>query len=159
MRVGIGYDVHKLAEGRDLILGGVKIPFEKGLLGHSDADVLLHAIMDALLGAAAMGDIGQLFPDSDDAYKGADSLRLLKKVADKIYKAGYIIMNVDAVLMAQAPKIAPYIPEMKEKTREALRLEPYEVSIKGTTTEGLGFVGEGLGMASQAVASIEYIEN
>ena len=158
MRVGIGYDVHRLVADRALILGGVTIPYEKGLLGHSDADVLLHALMDALLGAAGMEDIGHLFPDTDAQYQGADSLKLLKLVSDKIYKAGYIIMNVDTVIMAEHPKIAPYIPAMKEKIAAALRLELHEVGVKATTTEGLGFVGEGKGIAAQAVVSIEYLD-
>ena len=155
MRVGHGYDVHKLVPGRDLILGGVHIPHETGLLGHSDADVLLHAISDALLGAAALGDIGHLFPDSDPAYKNADSLILLRKVGARIYTAGYKISNIDATVIAQAPKLAPYIKEMRRKIAYALELDIDAVSVKATTEEGLGFSGEGLGIAAHAVCLIE----
>jgi 2-C-methyl-D-erythritol 2,4-cyclodiphosphate synthase len=147
----MGYDVHKLVEGRDLILGGVKIPYEKGLLGHSDADVLLHAIMDAILGAAALGDIGLHFPDSDPKYKGADSLALLKEVATIIDKEHYIIENIDATIIAQAPKMRPYIDEMRINIAQALRISMSQVSVKATTEEGLGFTGSGEGISSQAI--------
>ncbi|MGI5825300.1 MAG: 2-C-methyl-D-erythritol 2,4-cyclodiphosphate synthase [Bacillota bacterium] len=155
MRVGIGYDVHKLVEDRKLILGGVEIPYEKGLLGHSDADVLVHAIMDALLGAAALGDIGQLYPDTDPRYKDADSLALLRDVIIRIQAAGFRVINVDAVIMAEKPKMAPHIPEMKQNIAEAMRVGTFDVGLKATTTEGLGFVGSGEGIAAQAVALIE----
>lgn len=152
MRIGHGYDVHRLTEGRKLILGGVEIPFEKGLLGHSDADVLSHAVMDALLGAAALGDIGQLFPDSDPAYEGADSLLLLRKVADVLAEHGYAVGNVDATVLAQRPKLAPHIPEMRERLAAAMGVEPGRVSVKATTEEGLGFTGAGEGIAAHAVS-------
>lgn len=152
MRIGHGYDVHRLTEGRKLILGGVEIPFEKGLLGHSDADVLSHAVMDALLGAAALGDIGQLFPDSDPAYEGADSLKLLRRVAQALGEHGYGIGNVDATVLAQRPKLAPHIPEMRERLAAAMGVEPGRVSVKATTEEGLGFTGAGEGIAAHAVA-------
>lgn len=155
MRIGHGYDVHKLVECRDLILGGVNIPYEKGLLGHSDADVLTHALMDALLGACALGDIGKLFPDSDAAYKGADSIELLKKVCAVVYDKGYTISNVDCTILAQKPKLAPHIPLMREKLAAAMGIEPERVSVKATTEEGLGFTGQGLGIAAHAVALIE----
>ncbi len=158
MRVGLGYDVHRLTEDRDLILGGVKIPYEKGLLGHSDADVLLHAIMDALLGAAALGDIGRHFPDTDPEYKGISSLRLLKHVAGLLEQKNYQIINIDATIIAQRPKMAPYIPEMVKHVAETLGLEEEQVNIKATTEEGLGFTGSGEGIASQAVCSILPIE-
>jgi 2-C-methyl-D-erythritol 2,4-cyclodiphosphate synthase len=151
MRVGMGYDVHKLVEGRDLILGGVKIPYEKGLLGHSDADVLLHAIMDAILGAAAMGDIGLHFPDSDPKYKGADSMALLKEVASMIDKEHFVIENIDATIIAQAPKMRPYIDEMRINIAQALRISLSQVNVKATTEEGLGFTGSGQGISSQAI--------
>ncbi|WP_024864483.1 2-C-methyl-D-erythritol 2,4-cyclodiphosphate synthase [Butyrivibrio sp. FCS014] len=151
MRVGMGYDVHKLVEGRDLIIGGVKIPYEKGLLGHSDADVLLHAVMDALLGAAALGDIGKHFPDSDEKYKGADSLELLKEVASIIDKEHYTVENIDATIIAQAPKMRPYIDEMRINIAQALRIEMSRVNVKATTEEGLGFTGSGEGISSQAI--------
>lgn len=151
MRVGMGYDVHKLVEGRDLIIGGVKIPYEKGLLGHSDADVLLHAVMDALLGAAALGDIGKHFPDSDERYKGADSLELLKEVAAIIDKEHYTVENIDATIIAQAPKMRPYIDEMRINIAQALRIEMSRVNVKATTEEGLGFTGSGEGISSQAI--------
>ena len=151
MRVGTGYDVHKLVEGRDLILGGVKIPHEKGLLGHSDADVLLHAIMDALLGAAALGDIGLHFPDTDDTYKGANSMELLKVVGDKVAKEGYWIENIDATVIAQRPKLRPFIDEMRENVASALDLNVNQVNIKATTEEHLGFTGREEGISSQAV--------
>ena len=152
MRIGHGYDVHRLTEGRKLILGGVEIPFEKGLLGHSDADVLTHAVMDALLGAAALGDIGRLFPDSDPAYAGADSLLLLRRVADVLAEHGYAVGNVDATVLAQRPKLAPHIPEMRERLAAAMGVEPGRVSVKATTEEGLGFTGAGEGIAAHAVS-------
>ena len=155
MRIGHGYDVHKLVEGRDLILGGVKIPFEKGLLGHSDADVLTHAVMDALLGAAALGDIGRHFPDSDPAYKGADSLALARRVAALLAQAGYRPVNLDATILCQAPKLAPHIPAMAENLAAALGMAPGTVSVKATTEEHLGFTGQGLGIAAHAVALLE----
>ena len=154
MRIGHGYDVHRLVEGRKLILGGVEIPFEKGLLGHSDADVLAHAVMDALLGAAALGDIGKLFPDSDPAYSGADSLVLLRRVAEVLAEHGYRIGNVDATVLAQRPKLAPHIPEMRERLAAAMGIGPGQVSVKATTEEGLGFTGTGEGIAAHAVALI-----
>ena len=155
IRIGHGYDVHKLVEGRRLVLGGVEIPHVTGLLGHSDADVLLHAIADALLGAAALGDIGKLFPDSDPKYKDADSLELLRKVATKLSSQGYSTVNVDATVIAQAPKLAPYIPEMRRMISFALDTELDAVSVKATTEEGLGFSGEKLGIAAHAVCLIE----
>ena len=151
MRIGQGYDVHKLVEGRDCIICGVKIPYEKGLLGHSDADVLLHAIMDALLGAAALGDIGQHFPDTDPAYKGISSIRLLKHVAALLSEKGYGIGNIDAVIIAQKPKMAPHIPQMKENIAEALEIDMDCLNIKATTEEKLGFTGREEGIASEAV--------
>ena len=151
MRIGTGYDVHRLAEGRDLIIGGVKIPYERGLLGHSDADVLLHAIADALLGAAALGDIGKLFPDSDPKYKGADSRMLLSEVGARIRAAGYRIENVDSTIIAQAPKIASYHDEMVQNIATALQIDPSRVSVKATTEEHLGFTGRGEGISAQAV--------
>ena len=154
LRIGHGYDVHRLVEGRKLILGGVEIPFEKGLLGHSDADVLAHAVMDALLGAAALGDIGKLFPDSDPAYAGADSLVLLRRVAEVLAEHGYGIGNVDATVLAQRPKLAPHIPEMRERLAAAMGIGPGQVSVKATTEEGLGFTGTGEGIAAHAVALI-----
>ena len=158
MRIGHGYDVHRLVEGRRLILGGVEIPWEKGLLGHSDADVLTHALMDALLGAAALGDIGRLFPDKDPAYEGADSVELLRKVAALLREQGYRIANVDCTVIAQRPRLAPHIPEMRRRLAEAMELETDRVSVKATTEEGLGFTGEGLGIAAHAVALIEKTE-
>jgi len=155
MRIGHGYDVHKLVEGRELILGGVNIPYEKGLLGHSDADVLTHALMDALLGACALGDIGKLFPDNDKAYKGADSIELLKKVCALLSDKGFSISNVDCTILAQRPKLAPHIPQMRENLSAAMGVEIDCVSVKATTEEGLGFTGEGLGIAAHAVALIE----
>ena len=154
MRIGHGYDVHRLVEGRKLILGGVEIPFEKGLLGHSDADVLAHAVMDALLGAAALGDIGKLFPDSDPAYSGADSLVLLRRVAEVLAEHGYRIGNVDATVLAQRPTLAPHSPEMRERLAAAMGVGPGQVSVKATTEEGLGFTGTGEGIAAHAVALI-----
>ena len=155
MRVGMGYDVHKLVEGRDLILGGVKIPYEKGLLGHSDADVLLHAIMDALLGAAALGDIGKHFPDTDPAYKGASSIRLLEEVGRMIDEKLYVIGNIDATIIAQRPKMAPHIEQMRKNVAEALHIEVDQVNIKATTEEGLGFTGSGEGISAQAVCLLQ----
>ena len=155
MRIGNGYDVHKLVEGRELILGGVKIPYEKGLLGHSDADVLLHAIMDALLGAAALGDIGKHFPDTDPAYQGISSMELLKRVGSLIEDKLYFIENIDATIIAQKPKLANYIPDMVKNIAEALGLEEDRVNVKATTEEGLGFTGAGLGIASNAVCLLE----
>lgn len=155
MRIGHGYDVHRLTEGRRLILGGVDIPFEKGLLGHSDADVLAHAIADALLGAAALGDIGTLFPDTDPRYAGADSLVLLAQVAETVGRAGWQIGNIDATVLAQAPKLKPHIPEMRRRLAAACGVEPDCVSVKATTEEGLGFTGSGEGMAAHAVCLLE----
>ncbi len=159
MRIGMGYDVHKLVEGRPLILGGVKIPYEKGLLGHSDADCLVHAIMDSLLGAAAMGDIGKHFPDTDPAYEGADSIELLKEVRKLLDKESYIIGNIDATIIAQKPKMAPHIPEMRRIVADALMIEEGRVNIKATTEEGLGFTGEGLGISCQSIALLETVDN
>ena len=152
MRIGMGYDVHKLVENRDLILGGVKIPFEKGLLGHSDADVLLHAISDSLLGAAALGDIGKHFPDTDERFKGADSLILLKEVGNLIKIKGYKIGNIDATIIAQKPKMLPYIPTMRENIARVLEIEIDQINIKATTEEGLGFTGAMQGISSQSIA-------
>jgi len=159
MRVGLGYDVHKLVEGRDLIIGGVNIPYEKGLLGHSDADVLLHAISDALLGAAALGDIGKHFPDTDPKYKGADSLKLLEHVGKLLEDNLYIIENIDATIIAQRPKMAPHIQTMRENIARVLGLEVDQVNVKATTEEGLGFTGTGEGISSQAICAIEKITN
>ena len=155
MRVGHGYDVHRLVEGRKLILGGVEIPWEKGLLGHSDADVLLHALMDAMLGAAALGDIGQHFPDSDERYAGADSLRLLTEVARLLNEAGYRLVNADCTILAQRPKLMPHVPAMRANIARVLGVEPDAVSVKATTEEGLGFTGDGSGIAAHAVVLIE----
>ena len=155
MRIGHGYDVHRLVEGRGLILGGVDVPWEKGLLGHSDADVLTHAVMDALLGACAMGDIGQLFPDSDAAYAGADSLKLLDEVVRRMGERGFRVGNVDATLLAQAPKLAPFLPRMRENLARRLGVSPDRVSVKATTEEHLGFTGRGEGIAAHAVALVE----
>ena len=154
MRVGIGYDVHRLAEGRDLIIGGVKIPYEKGLLGHSDADVLLHAIMDALLGAAAMGDIGKHFPDTDPKYEGASSIKLLEHVGELLEQENYQIVNIDATIIAQKPKMAPHIPQMIQNVARTLKIDESQVNIKATTEEGLGFTGNGEGISSQAICSL-----
>ena len=151
MRVGMGYDVHRLVEDRALILGGVTIPYEKGLLGHSDADVLLHAVMDALLGAAALGDIGKHFPDSDPAYKGISSMLLLEKVGALLAEKGFLIENIDATIIAQAPKMRPYIDTMRENIARALEMDISCVNVKATTEEGLGFTGTGEGISSQAV--------
>ena len=159
MRVGLGYDVHKLVEGRDLILGGVKIHYEKGLLGHSDADVLVHAIMDALLGTAALGDIGKHFPDTDPGYKGADSLKLLAHVGKLLEEHLYVIENIDATIIAQRPKMAPHIEKMRENVAKVLGIEVGQINIKATTEEGLGFTGAGEGISSQAICSIEKITN
>ena len=157
MRIGHGYDVHKLVENRKLILGGVDIPYDKGLLGHSDADVLAHALMDALLGAAALGDIGGLFPDNDDAYLGADSIELLKKVIALLREHGYVLVNADCTIIAQSPKLKPYIDDMRSTLAEAMGAELDSVSVKATTEEHLGFTGEGLGIAAHAVVLIERI--
>ena len=157
LRIGHGYDVHRLTEGRRLILGGVEVPYEKGLLGHSDADVLTHAVMDALLGAAALGDIGKLFPDTDAAYAGISSILLLERVAERLREAGYAVVNLDATVLAQAPKLAPYRERMRENLARALTLDTSRVSVKATTEEGLGFTGEGLGIAAHAVALLEKI--
>ena len=159
MRIGHGYDVHRLTEGRNLILGGVKIEYEKGLLGHSDADVLVHAVCDALLGAAALGDIGVLFPDTSPEYEGADSLKLLKEVADMIDKENYIVGNIDATIIAQRPKMAGYIGEMREKIAAVLGIETDRVNIKATTEEGLGFTGTGEGISCQAICLLETVDN
>ncbi len=158
MRIGMGYDVHKLVEGRKLILGGVDIPYEKGLLGHSDADVLIHAIMDALLGAAALGDIGKHFPDSDEKYKGISSLELLKHVSLLLQSKGYSIINIDSTIMAQKPKLAPYIDDMRKNIASVIGIDVDAVSVKATTEEGLGFTGEGLGISSNAVCLLENIK-
>lgn len=154
MRAGIGYDVHRLVEGRDLILGGVKIPYEKGLLGHSDADVLLHAVMDALLGAAALGDIGVHFPDTQEEYRGISSLELLRRVGELLEKKLYLIENIDATIIAQQPKMAPHIPRMKKNVANILCLREEQVNIKATTEERLGFTGRGEGISAQAVCSL-----
>ena len=157
MRIGHGYDVHRLCEGRRLILGGVDIPHEKGLLGHSDADVLVHAICDALLGAAALGDIGKLFPDTDERFKDANSIILLRKVATRIFCAEYRIVNIDATIIAQAPKLAPHINQMRFNISKALDMDMSDISVKATTEEGLGFSGEKLGIAAHAVCLIEQL--
>ena len=159
MKAGIGYDVHRLVEGRKLILGGVDIPYEKGLLGHSDADVLLHAIMDALLGAAGLGDIGRHFPDTDDRYKGISSLELLKHVGELLEENLYVIGNIDAIIIAQRPKLAPYREQMAENIANTLGISVSQVNIKATTEEGLGFTGSGEGISSQAIAFLETITN
>ena len=155
MRIGNGYDVHRFAENRDLFLGGVKIPYEPGLLGHSDADVLLHAIMDALLGAAALGDIGKLFPDTDERFKGADSLLLLKEVCVVLGAKGYKIVNIDSIVIAQKPKLAPYIEQMRKNIADACKIDISQVSVKATTEEKLGFTGRLEGISSHAVCLIE----
>ncbi len=157
MRIGHGYDVHRLTENRKLILGGVEIPFEKGLLGHSDADVLLHAIADALLGAAALGDIGKLFPDNDPKYEGADSLVLLKRANDCLLKNGFRVVNIDSTVLCQAPKLRSYIDLMRENIAKACGLNIFDVSVKATTEEGLGFTGTGEGIAAHAVCLVENI--
>lgn len=158
IRIGHGYDVHRLVGGRALIIGGVEIPYEKGLLGHSDADVLLHAIADALLGAAALGDIGKLFPDNDEQYLGANSLELLRKVGAKLCACGFAPSNIDATVIAQRPRLAPYIPEMRKRIAYALDMDIDAVSVKATTEEGLGFSGEGAGIAAHAVCLIEKLK-
>lgn len=157
MRIGHGYDVHRLTEGRRLILGGVDIPWEKGLLGHSDADVLTHAVMDALLGAAGLGDIGRHFPDTDPAYAGADSLKLLEHVVKLLGERGFSVGNVDATVLAQRPKLAPHIPQMRDNLARTMGVDPSRINIKATTEEGLGFTGSSEGMAAHAVALIEEI--
>ena len=154
MRIGHGYDVHALVPGRKLILGGVEIPYEKGLLGHSDADVLLHAVMDALLGAAALGDIGRHFPDTDNAYKDADSMELLRKVGELLEEQAFLIENIDATIIAQAPKMRPYIDQMRENIAGALKIEVEQVNVKATTEEGLGFTGAGEGISAQAICML-----
>lgn len=159
MRVGMGYDVHRLVEDRKLIVGGVTIPYEKGLLGHSDADVLLHAIMDALLGAAALGDIGKHFPDSDEKYKGISSLELLKHVGKLLDEDNYIIENIDATIIAQKPKMRPYIDQMRQNIADTLKLDINQVNVKATTEEGLGFTGNGEGISSQAICSLNSVSN
>lgn len=155
MRVGIGYDVHRLADNRPLIVGGVEIPFDKGLQGHSDADVLVHAVMDALLGALGKGDIGQHFPDSDDKYKGISSMDLLSVVEGIIAADGFMVGNIDGIIIAERPKMAPYLKEMEENIAKILKVDPSAVNIKATTTEGLSFVGTGQGIAAKAVATLE----
>lgn len=154
MRIGMGYDVHRLVEGRKCIIGGVEIPYEKGLLGHSDADVLLHAIMDALLGAAALGDIGKHFPDTDPAYKGASSMKLLERVGELLEENMFLVENIDATIIAQAPKMRPYIDTMRENIARALKIEVSQVNVKATTEEGLGFTGSGAGISSQAICML-----
>lgn len=154
-RFGMGYDVHQLVENRKLIIGGVDIPYEKGLLGHSDADVLLHAISDALLGAAALGDIGKHFPDTDPRYKGADSLKLLEEVGNLLTEKGYVVGNVDATIVAQKPKMLPHIPQMRENIARVLRVDIDQINVKATTEEHLGFTGSGQGISSYAVAGID----
>lgn len=159
MRVGMGYDVHKLIENRKLILGGVEIPYEKGLLGHSDADVLVHAIMDALLGAAALGDIGKHFPDTEKEYKDIDSMVLLEKVRDLIDRENMLIGNIDATVIAQRPKLAPYIEQMRKNIAERLGVDIRQVNVKATTEEGLGFTGDGSGISAQAICLLETVDN
>lgn len=154
MRIGMGYDVHKLVEGRKLIMGGVEIPYEKGLLGHSDADVLLHAIMDALLGAAALGDIGKHFPDTDPAYKGISSIKLLEHVGNLLMENAFLIENIDATIIAQAPKMRPHIDQMRENIAKALEIDISQINVKATTEEGLGFTGSGEGISSQAICML-----
>lgn len=157
MRIGHGYDVHRLTEGRRLILGGVEIPYEKGLLGHSDADVLVHALMDAMLGAAALGDIGKLFPDNDDAFLGADSIVLLNKVASLLKEKGFVLSNADCTVIAQKPKLAPFTDAMRQRIADAAGVSTAQISVKATTEEKLGFTGEGLGIAAHAVVLIEEV--
>ena len=159
MRAGTGYDVHRLVEGRTMILGGVEIPYEKGLLGHSDADVLLHAIMDALLGAAALGDIGQHFPDKDPEYEGISSLKLLEKVGDLLDENNYVIENIDSTIIAQRPKLMQYLPQMRQNVADTLHIDLSQVSIKATTEEGLGFTGSGEGIAAQAVCMLSSLRD
>ena len=158
MRIGQGYDVHKLVPDRDLILGGVTIPYEKGLLGHSDADVLVHAVMDALLGAAALGDIGQHFPDTDPAYEGASSIELLKKVGKLLQERGYVIENIDATIIAQKPKMAPHVPQMRANMAKAMGIDESQLNIKATTEEKLGFTGREEGIASQAICLLNEVK-
>ena len=158
MRIGMGYDVHKLVEGRKLILGGVEIPYEKGLLGHSDADVLLHAVMDAMLGAAALGDIGKHFPDTDPEFEGISSLKLLKRAAATVRKNGYTVGNIDATIIAQRPKMAPYIEQMRHNIAKALGTDVENINVKATTEEGLGFTGSGEGISANAVCLLERIK-
>lgn len=158
LRIGHGYDVHRLVENRALILGGVEIPFEKGLLGHSDADVLLHAVMDALLGAAALGDIGKRFPDNDDTYLNISSMLLLEKAAEMLTQAGWHVVNIDVTLIAQRPKIAPYIEKIRQNIAEKLQISVQQVNVKGTTEEKLGFTGDGSGIACHAICLIEKTE-
>ena len=159
MRVGMGYDVHKLVEGRALILGGITVPYELGLLGHSDADVLVHAIMDALLGAAALGDIGKHFPDTDLSYKGISSMELLSKVKQLVEQECYVIGNIDATIVAQKPKLSPYLPEMAKNIARVLGIEENQVNVKATTEEGLGFTGSGEGISSQAICLLNSVDN
>ena len=158
LRIGHGYDVHRLTEGRKLILGGVEIPWEKGLLGHSDADVLVHAVMDALTGAARLGDIGKLFPDTDPAYAGISSLKLLAEVGRLMGEKGFAVVNIDATLLAQAPKVGPYRAQMTENMAAALKIDPEQVNVKATTEEKLGFTGDGSGMAAHAVVLLEKVK-
>lgn len=158
VRVGIGYDVHKLVEGRDLIIGGVKIPYEKGLLGHSDADVLLHAIKDAMLGAVALGDIGKHFPDTDERFKGASSIKLLIEVNNKLKEKGYKVNNLDAIIVAQKPKMAPHIETMRTNIAEAIGIDIDDINVKATTTEKLGFEGRLEGISAQAIVSVDKIQ-
>ena len=155
MRIGLGYDVHRLVEGRDLIIGGVKIPYEKGLLGHSDADVLLHAIMDSLLGASALGDIGKHFPDTDEKFKGISSMKLLEEVGKLLLSNGYSINNIDSSIIAQKPKMAPFIQQMRENIANALNIDLMQINVKATTEEGLGFTGNGEGISSQSICLLE----
>ena len=159
MRIGMGYDVHRLVEGRKLILGGVEIHYEKGLLGHSDADVLVHALMDALLGAAALGDIGKLFPDNEQKFKDIDSMLLLKEVGNVLAEHNYSISNIDTTVVAQRPKLAPFIGQMRQRIAQVLNISEDKVSVKATTTEGLGFAGEGLGIAAYGICLLEKGEN
>ena len=158
LRIGHGYDVHRLTRGRKLILGGVEIPYEKGLLGHSDADVLVHAVMDALTGAARLGDIGKLFPDTEPAYAGISSLRLLAEVGRLLTEKGFAVVNIDAVLLAQAPKVGPYRTQMEKNIAQMLGIDPEQVNVKATTEEGLGFTGDGSGMAAHAAALVEKVK-
>ena len=158
LRIGHGYDVHRLVDERKLVLGGVEIPWERGLLGHSDADVLVHAVMDALTGASRLGDIGKLFPDTDPAYAGISSLKLLAEVGRLLEEKGFVVVNIDATLLAQAPKVGPYKQQMAENMAAALNIRPEQVNVKATTEEGLGFTGDGSGMAAHAVALLEIME-
>ena len=158
LRIGHGYDVHRLVDERKLVLGGVEIPWEKGLLGHSDADVLVHAVMDALTGASRLGDIGKLFPDTDPAYAGISSLKLLAEVGRLLEEKGFVVVNIDATLLAQAPKVGPYKQQMAENMAAALNIRPEQVNVKATTEEGLGFTGDGSGMAAHAVALLDFMD-